>query len=158
MSPKPLEPFLNPLCLWFQEDLISSSGLCGHCIHVIHIHKCRQHTHTRKIKYILRKILLNSFALKHWYVNAPIPFFNMISCSRNLSWESEGWWTLHHVAGFLIVQSIRLLLSRTTKETPYHVLMPSFLLTGPRGAGFSASEALFLILILWIPPVSRAPK
>ena len=32
------------------EDLPPSSGLCGHCTHMMHKHEGRQKTHTHKIK------------------------------------------------------------------------------------------------------------
>jgi hypothetical protein len=36
------------------EDIVPSSGLCGHCMHIVHRHLCRPNTHEIKINISLK--------------------------------------------------------------------------------------------------------
>lgn len=56
-------------------DPISSSGLCRHCIHVVHLHTCRQTLITRKIKDINLKAKQNNLTLNHLILTLDI--FNL---------------------------------------------------------------------------------
>jgi hypothetical protein len=41
----------NRLLTPVSGDLASSSDLCGHCMHMVHKHTCRQNGYTQKINY-----------------------------------------------------------------------------------------------------------
>lgn len=58
LNPSTYMAFVTPVL----GDMMPSSGLCVHCMHVVYNYACRQNTHSYKIKIFFFKEIVNSRA------------------------------------------------------------------------------------------------